>query len=114
MSIDTSPIDVGSISVFLSSSMASRVAAYATRHDQDVTDAVDALLVIALNRIGQSSAGGHKRWKGVSPEARSQAARVAVTERWRQYRLSREGLDDQADTGRTQAGQEPQSDQKPL
>ena len=98
MSIDTSPIDVGSISVFLSSSMASRVAAYATRHDQDVTDAVDALLVIALNRIGQSSAGGHKRWKGVSPEARSQAARVAVTERWRQYRLSREGLADPPDT----------------
>ena len=98
MSIDTSPINVGAISVFLSSSMASRVAAYATRHDQDVTDAVDALLVIALNRIGQSSAGGHKRWKGVSPEARSQAARVAVTERWRQYRLSREGLADTPDT----------------
>jgi len=113
MDIKIAPIDVGSISVFISSAMASRVATYATRHDQDVAEAVDALLAIALNRIGQSSAGGYKRWEGVSPEARSQAARVAVTERWKQYRLSREGLDDQADTGRTQAGQEPQCDEKP-
>tara|TARA_R100001086_G_C11679548_1_gene215316 strand:+ start:143 stop:454 length:312 start_codon:yes stop_codon:yes gene_type:complete len=97
MSIDTASLNVGSISVFISSAMASRVAAYATKHDQTVTDAVEALLVIALARIGASSAGGYRRWEGVSPEARSEAARVAVTERWRQYRLSREGLDDQAD-----------------
>ena len=101
MSIDTASLNVGSISVFISSAMASRVAAYATKHDQTVTDAVEALLVIALARIGASSAGGYRRWEGVSPEARSEAARVAVTERWRQYRLSREGLAEQSDQGRT-------------
>ena len=101
MGIDVAPINVGSISVFLSSAMASRVAAYATLHGQDVTDAVEALLIIALARIGASSAGGQKRWKGVSPEARSDAARHAVTARWEQYRLSREGLAEQADQGRT-------------
>jgi len=113
MGIDAAPINVGSISVFLSSAMASRVAAYATRHDQNVTDAVDALLVIALARIGASSAGGHQRWKGVSSEARSDAARHAVTARWEQYRLSREGLDDQADQGRTTPRTDAADDVKP-
>ena len=113
MGIDAAPINVGSISVFLSSAMASRVAAYATRHDQDVTDAVEALLVIALARIGASSAGGHQRWKGVSPEARSDAARHAVTARWEQYRLSRAGLAEQADQGRTTPRTDSSDDVKP-
>jgi hypothetical protein len=113
MGIDVAPINVGSISVFLSSAMASKVAAYATRHDQSVTDAVDALLVIALARIGASSAGGYQRWKGVSPEARSNAARRAVTARWAQYRLSREGLTAQADQGRTTTRTDAVDDVKP-
>jgi len=100
MSIDTSPLNVGTISVPLSSTTARAVASYAAKHRQDLTDAVDALLGIALNRLSQSSAGGHKRWKGVSPAARSQAARIAVTARWDRYRrMSREGLYDQADKG---------------
>jgi hypothetical protein len=94
MDINIAPIDVGSISVFISSAMASQVAVYATKHDQDMTDAVDALLGMALARLGASSAGGHKRWAGVSPEARSVAARHAVTARWDQYRT-------QTDQGRT-------------
>jgi len=102
MSIDTSPLNVGTISVPLSSTTARAVASYAAKHRQDLTDAVDALLGIALNRLSQSSAGGHKRWKGVSPAARSEAARIAVTARWTRYRLSREGLGvHRADNGRT-------------
>ena len=94
--------DVGTVSVPLSSTTARAVATYAAKHRQDLTDAVDALLGIALNRLSQSSAGGHKRWKGVSPEARSEAARIAVTARWKRYRLSRERLGvHRADTGRT-------------
>ena len=106
MDIKIAPIDVGSISVFISSAMASQVAVYATKHDQDMSEAVETLLGIALARLGASSAGGRKRWAGVSPEARSVAARHAVTARWDQYRT-------QADPGRTQAGQEPQCDEKP-
>jgi len=96
------PFDVGTITVPLSSTTAGAVASYAAKHRQDLTAAVDALLGIALNRLSQSSAGGHKRWKGVSPEARSEAARIAVTARWKRYRLSREGLGvHRADAGRT-------------
>jgi hypothetical protein len=94
--------DVGTITVPLSSTTARAVATYAAKHRQDLTAAVDALLGIALNRLSQSSAGGHKRWKGVSPAARSEAARVAVTARWKRYRLSREGLGvHMTDAGRT-------------
>jgi len=96
------PFDVGTITVPLSSTTARAVATYAAKHRQDLTAAVDALLGIALNRLSQSSAGGHKRWKGVSPAARSEAARVAVTARWKRYRLSREGLGvHMTDAGRT-------------
>jgi hypothetical protein len=96
------PFDVGTITVPLSSTTARAVATYAAKHRQDLTAAVDALLGIALNRLSQSSAGGHKRWKGVSPEARSEAARIAVTARWKRYRLSREGLGvHMTDAGRT-------------
>jgi hypothetical protein len=103
MSIDTSPLNVGTISVPLSSTTARAVASYAAKHRQDLTDAVDALLGIALNRLSQSSAGGHKRWKGVSPAARSEAARIAVTARWDRYRrMSRERLGvHMTDMGRT-------------
>jgi len=97
----SAPFDVGTISVVLSSTTAGAVATYASEHNQDLTDAVDALLRIAVNRISQASAGGRKRWAGVSAEARSNAARHAVTVRWEQYRTSREGLADPADTGRT-------------
>ena len=94
--------DVGTITVPLSSTTARAVATYAAKHRQDLTAAVDALLGIALNRLSQSSAGGHKRWKGVSPAARSEAARIAVTARWKRYRLSREGLGvHMTDMGRT-------------
>jgi hypothetical protein len=95
--------NVGTITVPLSSTTARAVASYAAKHRQDLTAAVDALLGIALNRLSQSSAGGHKRWKGVSPEARSEAARIAVTARWDRYRrMSRERLGvHMTDTGRT-------------
>jgi len=86
--------DVGTISVVLSSTTAGSVASYASRHNQNLTDAVDALLVIGLNRIGASSAGGYKRWAGVSAEARSRAARHAVNARWEKQRQG-------ADKGRT-------------
>ena len=96
------PFNVGTITVPLSSTTAGAVASYAAKHRQDLTDAVDALLGIALNRLSQSSAGGHKRWKGVSPAARSEAARIAVTARWKRYRLSRERLGvHMTDMGRT-------------
>ncbi len=94
MGIEVAPIDVGTISVFISSAMASHVAGYAAKHDQDMADAVDTLLGIALARLSASSAGGRKRWAGISPEARSVAARHAVTVRWEQHRS-------QADNGRT-------------
>ena len=94
MDIKIAPIDVGSISVFISSAMVSQVAVYATKHGQDMPDAVETLLGIALARLNASSEGGRKRWAGVSPEARSVAARHAVTARWDQYRT-------QADNGRT-------------
>jgi hypothetical protein len=97
------PFDVGTITVPLSSTTARAVATYAAKHRQDLTAAVDALLGIALNRLSQSSAGGHKRWKGVSPAARSEAARIAVTARWDRYRrMNRERLGvHMTDMGRT-------------
>ena len=95
--------NVGTITVPLSSTTAGAVASYAAKHRQDLTAAVDALLGIALTRLSQSSAGGHKRWKGVSPAARSEAARIAVTARWDRYRrMSRERLGvHMTDMGRT-------------
>jgi len=83
MGNEVTPIDVGAISVPLSSAMAARVSARARKHKQNLTEAVDALLVLAFRNIDAASIGGHKRWDGVSAEQRSALGRKAVEARWR-------------------------------
>ena len=82
-SVEVAPTDGSPLAIHLTASMSTRVAAYASKHKVGMADAVDALLGIALARLDASSAGGHKRWAGVSADARSAAAQRAVNARWR-------------------------------
>ena len=109
MDVDTRSLKVGNISVPISAAMAARVAGRASKQKQTLTEAVDALLALAFRSIDAASVGGKKRWQGITAEERSAFGRRAVESRWAKHRDSQG-----ADTGRTQAGQEPQSDQKPL
>ena len=96
MGNEVTPIDVGAISVPLSSAMAARVSARARKHKQNLTEAVDALSVLAFRSIEAASIGGHKRWGGVSAEERSVFGRQAANARWtkqREGRGGREGAD---------------------
>lgn len=109
MDIDTRRLNVGHISVPISPAMAARVAGRASKQKQTLTEAVDALLALAFRSIDAASVGGKKRWQGITAEERSAFGRKAVESRWSKHRDSQV-----ADTGRTQAGQEPQSDKTPL
>ena len=109
MDVDTSKLSVGHISVPISPAMAARVSGRASKQKQTLTEAVDALLALAFRGLDAASNGGKKRWAGITAEERSAFGRRAVESRWAKHRDSQG-----ADTGRTQAGQEPQSDQKPL
>ena len=55
MGIEVAPIDVGTISVFISSAMASHVAGYAAKHDQDMADGINS----TLEKSGSNAATGN-------------------------------------------------------
>jgi len=109
MDVDTSKLRVGHISVPISPAMAARVAGRASKQKQTLTEAVDALLLLAFRGIDAASIAGKKRWQGITAEERSAFGRKAVESRWAKHRDSQG-----ADKGGQEAGQEPQSDQKPL
>ena len=110
MDVNTSKLSVGHISVPISPALAARVAVRASKQRQTLTEAVDALLVLAFRGIDAASIGGKKRWAGITAEERSAFGRRAVESRWAKHRAVEAG----ADKGGQEAGQEPQSDQKPL
>ena len=99
MNADTSRISMVHISVPISPAMAARVAARASKHKQTLTEAVDALLILAFRGIEAASIGGKKRWKGVTAAQRSVLARHAVEARWSKHRA--------VDTGADKVGQTP-------
>ena len=99
MDVDTSKLSVGHISVPISPAMAARVAGRASKQKQTLTAA---------------SNGGKKRWAGITAEERSAFGRRAVESRWAKHRAVEGGGGQGPDKGRTSAGKEPQSDQKPL
>jgi hypothetical protein len=109
MDVDTRGLKVGNISVPISPDMAARVAGRASKHKQTLTEAVDALLLLAFRGIDAASIAGKKRWAGTTAAERSDFGRKAVESRWAKHR-DLQG----ADKGGQEAGQEPQSDQKPL
>ena len=109
MDVDTRSLKVANISVPISPVMAARVAGRASKQRQTLTEAVDALLLLAFRGLDAASIGGKKRWKGITAEERSAFGRKAVESRWAKHRALAG-----ADKGGQEAGQEPQSDQKPL
>ena len=114
MDVDTSKLSVGHISVPISPAMAARVAGRASKQKQTLTEAVDALLALAFRGLDAASNGGKKRWAGITAEERSAFGRRAVESRWAKHRAVEGGGGQGPDKGRTSAGKEPQSDQKPL
>ncbi len=62
--------------------LAARVKNYARDQELSVSDAVAALLTIALDHQEARSSGGSARWQGTTTADRSQAAIAAVQARW--------------------------------
>ena len=110
MEVDTRSLKAANISVPSSPGMAARGAGRASKQRQTLTEAVDALLVLAFRGLDAASIGGKKRWKGITAAERSAFGRKAVESRWAKHRAAEAG----ADKGGQEAGQEPQGDQKPL
>jgi hypothetical protein len=88
MDVDTSKLRVGHISVPISPDMAARVAGRASKQKQTLTEAVDALLLLAFRGIDAASIAGKKRWQGITAEERSAFGRKAVESRWAKHRDS--------------------------